>query len=158
MILSRRSPFGAGRQRCGARHKSACRALCKHSRHSGLAPARPFFVRFDASGKATKRHHCRPLWSTDPLAGPLRAGNVRGSISRVVMRSASHDDPALGVSSHDRFIFNVLRERPSDADRSYRIFTGAFTDTRFSRRAGVRLLRPLLSRGCTPCRLFRSRD
>ena len=74
-------------------------------------------------GKQPGDDHRRPLWSSDALAGPLRAGNVRGSTSRVVMRSASHNDPAQGVSSHDRFIFDVLRERPSDADRSYRVFT-----------------------------------
>ena len=51
------------------------------------------------------------------------------------------------------FIFDVLRERPSDADRSYRVFTGALADACFSGRAGVRLLRPLLSRGRTTCRL-----
>ena len=85
-------------------------------------------------------------------------GTSGARISRVAVRSAGRDDPAQGISSYDRFIFGVLRERSSNTDRSYRVFAGAFADAYFSRRTRIRFLRPLLSRGCAPRRLFRACD
>src|SRR6516225_5684673 len=75
-----------------------------------LASTGPSVICLRASGPKAVRHHRSVLWSANPLAGSLRAGDTGSRVAQGPGDCARRVGLAQGLSSRHRLLLGILRE------------------------------------------------